>query len=276
MSDFAVPRMCRSTQAESMQVSDCIHEAPGRALSPIDEFETAMGALARTAGMMSTADHPEVLGEMLVVAAVATTESYFRSLLGVLAANCPITQQNVRSETISLGAVLAYPRDLVALALVERALFSSVGVIETQLKRFLKYETRAGSELKSAISSFEIVCLSRHAAAHWRGYLDSAGLRTLQIAASDVASYRIVASDALVQRAFAACDHLVHTANQVLAEFTVRKWVERQLLLLDHTNDDADVARCDALVRIFGSSTDGVAPKTGGELLAQLVADATA
>ncbi|WP_309133884.1 hypothetical protein [Cellulomonas sp.] len=271
MSDLLVPQMCRATQAESMQISDCIHEAPGRSLSPIDEFETAMVALARTAGMMSGAEHPEVLGEMLVVAAVATTESYFRSLLGVLAANCPITQRNVRSETISMGAVLAYPRDLVALALVERALFSSGGVIEAQLKRFLKYEIKSGSELKSAIASFEIVCLSRHAAAHWRGYLDSAGLRTLQVATNDVTSYRIVASEALVQRAFAACDHLVHTANQVLTEFTVRKWVESQLLLLDGTDEEGDLARCDTLVQIFGSSSDSAAPKSGADLLARLV-----
>lgn len=274
MSDprLSIPRLSVHTQAESMQISDCVVPASSETRSPVHQFEIALTALATTSSGMSSHKHPTVLGEMLIVAAVASVEAYFRDVLSGLVAVCPLTLNNVQSETITIGAATSYPPEVLALALVERTLFSTKGNIEKGIKRFTKIELSGLPELRSAIEAFERACTCRHSAAHWRGYLDSATLRELGITGSTVSRFQLDPSYALVQRVFSACDHLVHVANEALYGHTVNLWVQKGLLVLDDPSDPGEIARLEGLYALFSSQNGGAEVSSGGELLEHLVA----
>lgn len=242
------------SQPESMQLADCVTGVQHDAGSAIDEFESALGALARTSGIIDAAAHPDVLAEMFIISAVSSTESYFRRLLSSLAAVCPFTADNIGKEALNYSAAAAYPREFLSLALLERSLFSSKGVISKEIKKFTKFDASKHLELRAAVESFDTICLIRHAAAHWRGHLDSEGARRVGVLVTTGDVYRVQLNSSLVQRAFAVCDHLVRLANHELFAFTVRKWVDSQYLVLDGDNEGLDIARCEQLIAVFGSA----------------------
>jgi hypothetical protein len=249
--------VARSTIPESMQISDCVVEGIAGAESPVAQFESALGALVKTASTMNTLPDPSVIGEMMIVAAVASVESYFRGAFAALADVCPVTAQNIGDDQISFGAVRSYPSGLVALATLERVLFSSSGVIAAQLKRFTKFDVKKHAELRDAIVAFESACVCRHSVAHWRGYLDSRTMTVLGLNERSVKRFQLNASFALVQRVFAACDHVVHVANQVLFDLTLRKWQEDGIIQLQTPHDKDDERMCTALVAAFASDSRG-------------------
>lgn len=246
-------RVCSSSQPEVFQLTDCVTGVTQDTGSAIDEFETALTALAKSSGIIDAAAHSDVLSEMFIISAVSSVESYFRRLLSSLAAICPLTASNISKESLHYGAAAVYPRELLALALLERSLFSSKGVVVKEIGRFTKFDAAKHSELSSAIDAFETVCLIRHAAAHWRGYLDSEGASRIGILSSGSETYRIQLSSTLVQRAFAVCDHLVHLANHTLFRFTIRKWIEVGHLRLDGNAVDVDLVKAKQLIDVFGS-----------------------
>jgi len=248
-------RACELGQPEAMQVSDCINTGSYSHLSAIDEFEVALKALARTAGLLPKADHPEVLAEMLIVSAVASTETYFRRLLSSLAATCPFTMGNISTLEVTIGAAAAYPRQLLAMSILERSLFSTAGTVAREIQRFTKFDVKGHGDLAAAISAFEMVCLTRHAAAHWRGHLDSRGARSLGLLGSPHESYRIVASATLVQRAFAACDYVTHLTNNVLLNFSAQKWLDEGHITQDPAGQREATKRCKELLSVYGSTT---------------------
>lgn len=248
------PQVSAGSQPETMHLADCVtgvEHSPG---SAIDEFEAALVALARTSGIIDAAAHPDVLAEMFIISAVSSTESYFRRLLSSLAAVCPLTADNIGREALNYSAAAAYPQELLSLALLERSLFSSKGVIFKEIKRFTKFETSKHRELSAAVEAFETICQIRHAAAHWRGHLDSDGARRLGVFVTRGEVYRVKLNAPLVQRAFAVCDHLVRLANRELFRFTVERWVENQYLVLDGGDEEVDIARCEQLLSVFGST----------------------
>ncbi|WP_432059156.1 hypothetical protein [Streptomyces sp. S1] len=241
------------SQPETMRLADCVTGASHDNGSAIDEFEAALVALAKTSGVIDAAAHSDVLAEMFIISVVSSTESYFRRLLSSLAAVCPFTAENIGKEGLSYSSASAYPRELLSLALLERSLFSSKGVISKEIRRFTKFDASKHSEMSAAIEAFETICLIRHAAAHWRGYLDSDGAKRLGVAASSGETYRVSLDSSLVQRAFAVCDHLVRLANQELFKFTVRQWISKRYLVLDGDAGGEDLNLCRELVSVFGS-----------------------
>ncbi len=241
-------------QPGAMQVSDCVDTTGFVDLSAIDEFDVALTALAKMAGTLGTADHPEVLAEMLIVSAVASTETYFRRLLSALAGVCPITMGNIAQEQVPIGAAAAYPRSLLGMSALESSLFSTRGTISRELKRFTRFELGGHQDLSAAVDAFELVCLTRHAAAHWRGHLDSRGARQLGLLGSPLEMYRISSNSALVQRALAACDYVVHLTNDVLFNFTVQKWIDSGTLPQEAADRSTANRRCAQLISVFGSS----------------------
>lgn len=265
------PRLSRETQPDAMQISDCVVPTSGETPSPITQFETALNTLGRMSAGIPVHDHPEVLGEMIIIAAVGTTETYFRDVLSELLMICPLVQENLRGEQITVGAATSYPNGMLGLALVERALFSSRGVIAQQLKRFLKLDLRGQPELAAAVESFERACTCRHAAAHWRGFVDSSTLISLGVNQATQARYQIRTSYELSQRVLAACDHVAHVANQVILDVTLNKWLKENILGMQEESELEDAALCDRLVRLFGSTSDA-GPGTGAEYLAKLKA----
>ncbi len=128
----SAPALCALNQPESMQLSDCVSHAVVPAISAIDQFEEALSALNRTAGLIPASEHPDVLAQMLIVSVVSTTESYFRHVLAALASHCPLTAANVDQESVPYGAVRSYPQEVASLALLEGVLFSSSGVLAKQ------------------------------------------------------------------------------------------------------------------------------------------------
>jgi hypothetical protein len=274
MSDRALPALARAGQPDPLTLAECITTSPPVApLSPVNEFETALAVLARTANGMETHPHPEVLGEMLIVAAVSTTESYFRSILGALAAVCPVTQDNIRGLEVKLGAALSYPRELIAFSILERDLFSSRGVIAKELKRFLRYDVSHDEEFSGAISGYEVACTVRHASAHWRGFLDSDGLREHNLTRDDGSAHRITPSYSLVQQTLATCDYLVKLANQRIASLTMDRWIERRLIFLDGEHEVSDLARIELLLQVFASDTMPGGKLSAADLMAALVTE---
>ena len=267
-----IPRLTRETQPDAMQISDCVVPIGSDSPSPVEQFENALAALARMSSEISAHSHPEVLGEMIIVSAVASVEAFFRDLLSELVMACPLVRENLRGEHITVGAATSYPEGMVGLALVERELFSSKGVIEKQLRRFMKLDLKGQQELKAAISAYERACTCRHAAAHWRGYVDSATLAELGVDGAMKTRYQIRTTYELVQRVLAACDHLVHTANEVLLDLTVNRWVKANLISL---TDDAvadDTEMCERLMKVFASA-GASAISDGATLRSSLVAE---
>lgn len=246
--------VCELGQAEQMQVSDCVNTSTYVEVSAIDEFEEALKALAKMAGGIKTAAHPEVLSEMLIVSAVASSETFFRRLLSSLAAKCPTTLGNISGEMVGIGAAAAYPRSLLAMSLLERSLFSTRGTVAREIKKFTKYDVAGHADLSAAISAFELVCLTRHAAAHWRGHLDSQGARTIGLLGSPHESYRIISNATLVQRAFAACDYVTHLANDVLFSHISQKWLDEGRIPQDEAEEAVANERCADLLLVFGST----------------------
>lgn len=253
MSDYST-LVCRSTQPEAMQISDCLVPSSVDSYSAIDEFESSIAALAKTAGNIPKDAGGATVTEMLIVAAVASTETYFRTILSKMASICPFTSENVQDEQITLGAVRAYPLQMHAFALVERTLFSSKGTIEGQLRRFTRYAVPKGSELQAAITAFESACTCRHSLVHWRGHLDSSTSRALGLEDAHEVRYKLDPSYALFQRVLAACDHVVHVANKTLFDFTLDKWLSKQYIELTDAESQSDQSRLRALIEAFGST----------------------
>lgn len=263
------PRVARQTQPDAMQISDCVVPIDAAAPSPVEQFEAALSALARMSADISTHSHPEVLGQMIVVSAVGSTEAYFRDILSELVTTCPFVRENLRSEQITIGAATSYPEGMLGLALVERELFSSRGVIEKQLRRFLKLDLRGQEELRGAIAAFERACTCRHAAAHWRGYVDSGTLASLGVGGALKSRYQISTTYELSQRVLAACDHLVHVANEVVLDVTLNRWLRSDLIALTDDSADEDEAMCDRLFKVFASS-EASSVQDGATFLAEL------
>lgn len=266
-------RVCGDVQPESMQLSDCVTTTTHELVAAVDEFDSALVALVKMSGLIDASAHPDVLAEMFIIGVVSATESYFRRALSALASICPLTVENVRDERLSLGAAAAYPRELLALGLLERTSFSTRGVIAAEIKRFTKFDTASHAEFAAAIETFDVVCLLRHAAAHWRGFLDSDGARRIGLVGSSATNYRLLMTTQLVQRAFAVCDHLVRLANHVLFRFTIRKWTESGVLLLDGTDDDGDRDRCGQLLAVFGSKEYCERQRIDSDILVGLLKD---
>ncbi|MEU3424021.1 hypothetical protein AB0F39_36665 [Streptomyces murinus] len=243
-----------NSQPETMHLADCVTGVEHSPDSAIDEFEAALVALAKTSGIIDAAAHPDVLAEMFIISAVSSTESYFRRLLSSLAAVCPLTAENIGREALNYSAAAAYPQELLSLALLERSLFSSKGIISKEIRRFTKFEASKHRELSAAIEAFETICQIRHAAAHWRGHLDSEGAKRLGVLVARGEVYRVKLNASLVQRAFAVCDHLVRLANQELFKFTLQQWVESRYMVLDGGDEGTDIARCEQLISVFGST----------------------
>lgn len=247
----------RRTQPENMQLSDCVREAEQDDHSPVEEFEGSLKALAKMAASMSGFADPNVIGEMLIVAAVASVEAYFRGVLSSLAGCCPYAAHQIREDTITFGAAISYPPRYLALAGLERTLFSSSGVISAQITRFTGFELKNSAELKAAVTAFESACTCRHSIAHWRGNLDSATMRGLGLTNLTSRRYMLETSFALVQRVLAACDHLVHVANQLLFDLTLNKWIAKGHLGLEYGDEMHDLEKCVSILAVFGSSLDG-------------------
>lgn len=252
----------RITQPESMQLSDSIAELVGEVVTPIAEFEEALKALAVTSTRMNDIPNPTIMGEMLVVAAVASVEAYFRGVLSSLAGVCPLTMARLSGEKVAFGAAIVYPPSLLALALLERSLFSSHGQIAKEINRFLSIDVLKFPDFRAAIEAFDLACTCRHSVVHWRGIIDSDTLRKLNVA-SGGNRFRLEPDFALVQRVFAASDHLVHVANDFLFNITVRRWVDEGLILDADAPREESVANCDKLIAVFG---DGVTVETGSKL----------
>ncbi len=199
MSDL--PSLNASGRPEVLQLSDCVvvHTLPAH--SSLDGFVDALAALNKMAAALPDAEHPDVVAQMLIVAVVSESETYFRHVLAALASECPYCAANVSADSIPFGAVKSYPPHVASLSLLEGVLFSSRGVLGAQLTRFTRYKVPAEGALASAIESYDVVCSLRHSAAHWRGFLDSRTASGLGIRSPDVTSFRPSLSLALVQRA---------------------------------------------------------------------------
>lgn len=253
MSDL--PSVTEFNQPEVMQLSDCVvtHELPEQ--SPVDAFAQALIVLNRTASTLHDTEHADVVAQMLIVSVVSATETYFRHVLASLAARCPYCAENVSANEIQFGAVRSYPPHIASLALLEGVLFSSRGVLATQLVRFTRFKVSTDTTLSSAIASYDVVCSLRHSAAHWRGFLDSRAAASLGISSADVTNYRLQLSLDLLQRAFAVCDFLVRQVNDTLYRLTLRKWTEGGLIQLDDGTEEEDLRRCRVVLNIFASTT---------------------
>jgi len=256
MSDLTMPAVARSAQPDAMQISDCVRPVAAGSSSPLADFEVSLGVLATFSSSMSSHPHPTTVGEMVVVAAVSSVESYFRDVLSGIIVCCPEVRSFVSKEMISLGAALSYPPEALAFALVEQMLFSSRGVIEEQLKKIMHLKMDGLPELRGAIQAFERACTCRHSAAHWRGYLDSSTVASLGLADGNT-RYQIDMSYELAQRVLAACDHLVHVANDVLFGITVKRWIRSGRLVLDDDSRAADIEALVPVAALFFSDSGG-------------------
>ncbi|WP_157485656.1 MULTISPECIES: hypothetical protein [unclassified Frigoribacterium] len=247
----------RDTQPENMQISDCVREASGALVSPIDEFEASIRVLAKIAAGDGAGDKSsqDVLGEMVVVAAVASVESYFRGVLSLLAGVCPLTIERIKGDTISFGAAMSYPSNMLALASLERTLFSSRGVIAQQLQKFIGIQVKDNDELKAAVDAFEVACTCRHSMVHWRGGLDSETMHALGITELNSKRYGLDPSFALVQRVLASCVHVVGVANKTLFDLTLAKWSKANIIFLDAVDNSEDMDRLESLLGVFRSSS---------------------
>lgn len=252
MSDL--PALNAAGRPEALQLSDCVvvHDLPAH--SSLDGFVEALAALNKMAAALPNAEHPDVVAQMLIVAVVSETETYFRHVFSALASECPYCAANVSADSIPYGAVRSYPPHVASLSLLEGVLFSSRGVLSGQLTRFMRYKIAPDSALASAIESYEVVCSLRHSAAHWRGFLDSRTAAGLGIRSPDVTSFRLSLSLGLVQRAYAVCDFLVRLVNDTLYRLTVRKWTEGGLLQLEDGTEQQDLLKCRSLLGMFAST----------------------
>lgn len=255
MSEPQALSISRLNPPESMQLSDCVVTHEIDQASAIDQFEQSLLALVKTSATLGDATHPDVLAEMLIVSAVGSVEAYFRHLFASLVATCPLVAENVGTSTVPYHAVRSYPRHVASLALLEGVMFSTSGVISKEIRRFTRFEVARDSDLAAAIASFEVVCRVRHAAAHWRGFLDSRAVSMLGIQSVQTQNYRLHLSLDLVQQSFAVCDYLVRLVNDTIFRLTIRNWTREGILSLDGDSEDDDVARCEDLLRVFGSSS---------------------
>lgn len=267
-----LPMIARTSQPESMQISDCVVEASPQSVSPISEFESSLASLVRLSATMASSPDPNIVGEMLIVAAVASVEAYFRGLLATMAHVCPITASNIGQESVTIEAVRSYPPTMAVLATVEQSLFSSRGVIEAQIKRFTKFAIPKQSELAAALAAFESACDCRHSIAHWRGYLSSRTMVSLGLNERTSKRYQLDTNYDLVQRVLASADYLVHVANQVLFEVTVRKWIDGGLLVLADASDVDDRRQISNLLPLFASEARPGGRLTPAKLQREMVA----
>lgn len=236
--------------ASHVDLRDCVCEVAVSRESAITQWVDDV-ILINGLSTSLTGSHADVtVGQMLVAQMVSSVENYFRTLFADLVATCPWVARNVAADTIPFAAVRTFDSARVGFGLVEGVLFSSRGVIGKQIKRFTRYEVQSASTLGRAISAFESVCEIRHAAVHWSGRFDTRAHARMPTDVDLNGQVGLNLNLAAIQDSLASCDFLVRTANQVLFDHTLGRWLDEGFVGLE-TSERENRARARALSKIF-------------------------
>jgi hypothetical protein len=236
--------------ASSINLALCIAPVEPSSDSAITQWIRDVILITRLSTSIMGDDDQGTVGQMLIATAVGSTENYFRTLLADMADTCPYTGANVAQQVIPFAAFHTFRDSKVGFGLVEGSLFSSKGVIASELKRFTKYKIADGSDLAKAVASFNAVCSIRHAAVHWSGRFDTRSHSALHEDVLRRGQHGLALDLKIVQDSLAACDFLVRLANQTLFDLTLQRWLDGGYLGPDNdARTNADRSR--AVARIF-------------------------
>ena len=189
--------------------------------APIDAYIIHSRSLVTfgTANQLSANIH---LGGLLLLGSVSAAEAYFRSILSISLAGCPICRETASEKQINLGGVLWHGQSEFRRSAFEHMSFSSKSELKNAAKNYLDFALIDAS-FSGPLDQYDIACNLRHGIVHNGGILP--GRNAVKIGAKQSSKpVRIVVDFSLLQRTVAAVDTLVLTFNRELFNEMCHRW----------------------------------------------------
>lgn len=248
--------VCSAEQSLRIDFNALCGQPSGIDASPIDDFYEYVSSLIPVGTLAQLTTNP-ALGHTLLLVLVSGTELYFLRVLATLINLCSLCRQAAARQSLSLGAVDYYGRDL-GLGLLENISIAGSGEVKKQTLRIIGIDIPSNSSLDEAIREFERLCELRHAATHARGHLGHQNLRDLGIDSHRKRLALTVGVEGL-HVAASVCQNVVRAYNRFIYRKVIERWIGERLL---SGRWPRDRARFSKVYFLFRSTRDDHGPPT--------------
>lgn len=206
--------------------------------SPVDLFYRTMREMLLSA-KQDLLDSHKILGPLLLVGMVSTTENYFRDMLGKIIQICPISKAIASEQTVSLGSVVWHGGVDLERGIFEHLSFAGADNIKSICKKFTGLEFKKGGLSFSILDEFSKVCELRHGIVHSNSIL--AGKNAIRLGLNRTGNRFIKVNIGYreIQECASVLTTLVASVNTEFFEELCRRWaIEwRKQTPIDSTNE---------------------------------------
>ncbi|GJE62741.1 hypothetical protein [Methylobacterium trifolii] len=189
--------------------------------SPIDAFTRGIKEIL-SQGSEEFLQSSGYIGRLLVLAVVASAESYFRTVLSMAMELCPLSKANASEKTINLGGLLWHGHQRYSYSAFDNASFSSAQEIRKATREYISFNLD-DSIFKIPLEEFDKVCQFRHGIVHGDGFLPGKNAVKLDIRQYD-RPVRITIRYQQLQEVTAVVNTLVVLFNRQLFSEFCHRW----------------------------------------------------
>ncbi len=168
-------------------------------------------------------DKNPIIGPLLIVGLVSTTENYFRNIFGKLIKICPIAKKCSADKNINFGSVIWHAGKDFERGAFEHISFAGADNIKKTCNQYLGYKIKDSSQVASVLNEYNAVCELRHGIVH--SNLIIAGRNAIKLQLSPTKSHlEIRAGFNEVQECASICTNLVASFNIEIFEVIAKRW----------------------------------------------------
>ena len=221
--------------------SALIEYVPTSTANPITDYFSATSVLIKKIVNEKYPNDSEILG-LLVLGVVSCAEFYFRSVLSVLGAICPLCEVHSESVNIPLGSIRYYSKSgfPTAMATFEHSSLADMKAIANEIKRFAGFNCMDDSSVKRALQDFEILCEVRHCFVHTRGFV---GLKAARAIGGKRALQKLLIQQTEALDLIKFSHNAVRAVNRYLANQILTGWIDGDVLAGDWVSDRESFTR---------------------------------
>lgn len=191
--------------------------------SSIDRFYQSVRDVLSIGREPVVLEENHVLGPLLFVGIISSTENYFREIMAEAIQICPICQSTSASQSIALGSVIWHTVCNIEKGSFENISFADADTIKKTCKRYLNYDIDKKGLTYSALDEFDKICELRHSIVHSSNII--AGKNAIKLGIkSDKNAVRVKVEYKQLQECAAICTSLVSSFNSELFTLIVKRW----------------------------------------------------
>jgi len=209
-----------SNYAKLGNLSSYVQPATTKFTSPIDGFYESTKSIIQLCTPQNIASN-KVIGPLLLVGFVSSTENFFRHLLSLTIQICRDTQKNCQTRTMSVGTVLWHNGHITMRSLLENSSFTNLDDIKRATRELAGHDLSADTQVIA--EEYISVCNIRHNIVHSDRIVAGKNAIALNIPSSKKL-LEFKADFALLQNAFDICTSLVTVYNKELFESYCKRW----------------------------------------------------